>query len=136
MTMDRPVTFSLDGPHDPETTLAAASAIAEGVRYLNYATRPGQGGLKDPADAERLLADLVIAAERLPQLLGQVTVFLKARAATGELEDGAGLHPELLAERAELWLEAASARARDMGASIGKARQDIAGLSVRDGRDG
>ncbi|MEU4843265.1 hypothetical protein [Nocardia testacea] len=56
--------FPIDGPHTPETLIAASQAIAELWRYLGHATISGTRKiLTDPADAYTMVGALA-AAER------------------------------------------------------------------------
>jgi len=60
-----------DGPYSEQRTATAGRAVAELVRYLNYATR-GVAGLPDPAGAYLLLGSVATALQRLPQALDQI----------------------------------------------------------------
>lgn len=129
------ISLRTDGPHSPDHTKEVADLLAECVRYLNHATRPGQDGMRYPADADRLLGAAGTAAGRLPQLFQQVASFLKEQAASGTLEDAQGRDPELLAEQAEIWLDAAAGRALDMARSLGRACNSISLLSAKEDDD-
>jgi len=61
----------LDGPHQPDQVVTAARLVAELVRRLNRATRPGHA-LPSPGDLYGLLGGLTEAVAGLDQLLGQL----------------------------------------------------------------
>lgn len=60
-----------DGPHARGDVLLAATLTAELVRRLNNATR-SFAIFEEPADVAVILAQLVAAAERMPQLINQL----------------------------------------------------------------
>jgi hypothetical protein len=72
-----------DGPHSPAYTRDVGNVLAEAVRVMNYATLAEAPGLEYPSDADRLLRDVLTALDRLPQLLGQVRVWLDGQASAG-----------------------------------------------------
>lgn len=129
--------FSIDGPFSPEQTREAARKLAEGVRYLNHATHPGNdGGLESPTDAYDLLGELATAVQRLPQLASQVRGFLLARAARGDLGDDSGRIAEARIAQAGSSLLAAVTEAARLADTFGAAQQAVSGLYVKDGGGG
>ena len=127
--------FRTDGPHSPELTAAAATRAAEMVRFLNYASAPGSGGLGSPADVYDLLGSITVAVERLPQLLGQLQAFLDAQLASGRIGDDRGRDPVPLAWNAAAHLAGAQARAAEVTAELRAARNAIASLYAKGGTD-
>lgn len=87
MTSDTrpPLDLNPDTPHSPERTRQLADVAAEAIRTLNYATMIDRGGLDYPGDAYELLGTLGQLAARLPQLCGQVSAWLDAEQAAGNL---------------------------------------------------
>ena len=70
----------------PENVRKAANLAAEAIRYLNVATldRPREV-LRDPADVDRILADLETLGQRLPQLLDQLGARMTAETKAGRV---------------------------------------------------
>jgi hypothetical protein len=77
--------LSADAPHTPDRTRRAAELAAQAIRLLNHATRHDRGGLKYPADADRVTTELGILVSRLPQLLSQIAGWYEAEQAAGRL---------------------------------------------------
>jgi hypothetical protein len=79
--------LSVDGPHGPERTVAAARVIGEAVRFLNYATMPASGapGISYPGDVDEVLGAIQGAAGGLQQTLAQLGEALRRDLATGRL---------------------------------------------------
>lgn len=85
------ITLNPDGPHSPEYTRQVAAAVAEGVRVLNYATRDSEA-LQCPPDVDSVVQDLATTAQRLPQLLEQLSNWLGIDYAAGGVEVSHGPH--------------------------------------------
>jgi hypothetical protein len=84
--------WPLHGPYGEEHTVTAARAVAELVRYLNYATR-AVAGLPEPGSVYYLLGALTRALQGLPQALDQVVGrFAELAADPGAAIDDLG-HP-------------------------------------------
>ena len=115
--------------------MEAAALLAESVRYLNYASMTGSGGLEYPGDVYDLLGALYTATQRLPQLCDQLAVFLAAQAAAGHLADSKGRDPAIQAGMAADLLREAATRIPALTAHLQRAQNDIAGLYVKDGTD-
>jgi hypothetical protein len=79
------VELRTDGPHSPEYTRELGDGLAEIVRCLNYATRDVAPGLRYPRDADRLLRDITVALDRVPQLLEQIRAWLRSRSHAGRI---------------------------------------------------
>lgn len=78
---------SPDGPHDHELTRVIAAGIDEAARLLNYATMPGNNGLRYPSDVASVLGDLSAAASKLPQAMQQMRQWLADEVAAGHARD-------------------------------------------------
>jgi hypothetical protein len=122
------ITLKTDPPHAPQYTRQLAGAVAESVRCLNHATFTGADGLMSPADAESVLADLGIAATRLPQLFGQVKDFLMRQAGTGDLADSGGADVRERVAAAAYQLGRAHGAAGDLATALQRAQGAVSGL--------
>jgi len=78
------IDLSTDAPPEPATTLQLADTLAEIIRTLNHRTMHHEA-LGDPADAYRLLRDVILAVQRLPQLLVQDVRWVEAEHAAGRI---------------------------------------------------
>ena len=128
----RELTARLDGPHAAEHTTAAASLAAEAIRYLNYATGSHRAaGLEYPADAYSVAADLKLAAERMPQLFGQLDQWLYDEALAGRLamDDGSPVYDALA--RAGVSLKVAASLADALAVRLGEAQNALAAANGR-----
>lgn len=76
----------LGGPYTPETLAAAADLTAELVRRLNHATRRNMGGIRQPADADRLVQTVARTAAYLTELCGRLAERV------GDFEDQPGVY--------------------------------------------
>jgi hypothetical protein len=75
----------LAGTARSRTVGELARDVAEAVRALNHLTRPGVITLREPAELCEVVADLTCAAQRLPQLLGQLSTWLVTESRTNRL---------------------------------------------------
>lgn len=126
--------FHPDAPQRPELTVAAGEQVADLVRYLNHATRPGAGGLEYPADAYALLGSLSAAIGGLPQLLGQLSRFL-TRLHADRLRDDHGGNTDELVWMAHVQFGDANEHALRLMIALHAAQGAIAGLGVKGGGD-
>ena len=70
--------FSTNGPHTPESMIAAAEAIAELWRYLGHATISGTREiLTDPADAYTLTGALAAADRSSVDVLERLALYAR-----------------------------------------------------------
>jgi hypothetical protein len=129
------IEFNVDGPHSPERTAQVGQMFDDCSRYLCYATMHAKGGLKSPADAYTLLADLYAATGRFPQMCSQLEDFLRAQEATGRLYEAQGRGIAAQVDRAVLHLGQAADAARALTRALQAVQADIAGLGVKDGPD-
>lgn len=70
-----PLPEGIGGPAPDVDVHQAAELAAEAVRALNHLTG-SPGALEYPSDVHRILGSLNVLTARLPQLLGQLTLFL------------------------------------------------------------
>jgi len=120
------------GPHDDASITAMAQITAEAIRALNHATFPG-AALSEPATVYRVLGELAIAANRLPQLLTQLARWLDAEKTAGRLAHDSGSLDALYRVLARL--DEATRWAGLLGGALDDAQQATAGL-YRPGGDG
>lgn len=133
---DLTIPVSMDGPYSPEQTQQAARAVAEGIRYLNHCSHPGNdGGLEYPGDVYDLLGHLYTATGRLPQLLEQVAAFLQGQAEGGRTGDSNGRDPVNQSLIAGMHLEDAASSAGSLTERLQAAQNAISGLYAKDGSD-
>jgi hypothetical protein len=106
---------------------------AEAVRALGHLTRPGTGGLSEPAELCALVAELAALAGRLPQLLGQLLRWLADEQAADRLrvDPGSGdVDPAAAVAAAISELARAREHARDAGGALDAAQQILAHLGA------
>lgn len=78
------ITILTTAPADPATVTEYGDALPELVRALAHVTLHHEA-LDEPADADRLIRNIALAAGRLPQLLDQVSGWLEAEQAAGRI---------------------------------------------------
>lgn len=106
--------------------------IAELVRQLIYQTGGGESPeLEYPADLYSVVANLKIAAERLPQLFGQMARWLTAEHEAGRVDHDQGSDTGEYVGAVVEALERASQDAVTLGASLGTAHEVSAGLKAK-----
>lgn len=112
-------------------TQTPADTIAEGVRTLNYMT--GAGGsveLDYPADLAQVLANLEIAAQRLPQLFGQMATWLTDQHGAGLVAHDQGRDASEYGGAVAEALQRASQDAEILSAALDSAHQASSGLKA------
>ena len=125
------INLHVDGPHSPERTKEIADLLAECVRFLNYASMSGGGGLSDPADVYYVLGALYTGTQRLPQLFGQLATILDRQVAAGTLADNTGGDPAVLSAEAGYALATAAGAGDGLTTDLHDAQQAISGLYVK-----
>jgi hypothetical protein len=120
----------LDGPHDDEHTAAAADLAAECVRFLNYATGShAPAGLAFPSTVYSIAGNLGMAADRMPQLFDQLSIWLAAEDAAGMLAmDDRTPASEAVADAAGR-LAYASALAHQLGIALAGVQSALSALN-------
>jgi hypothetical protein len=115
-----------------------AEAAAKAIRSLNHATHPADDfpGLQYPSDLYRVLGELSLLCERLPQALRQLVRFLDRQLDANLIAIDAGTefagHPERAVTAVEVYLEDGIAAANDLQAALDAGRQAIAFASYRE----
>ena len=79
------IDLSTDAPPSPERTLQLADTLANLVRVLNHQTRHHEA-LRYPSDADRFLREIERAVSGFPQLLGQVSGWIRQEQDAGRIE--------------------------------------------------
>ena len=110
-------------------TVEHAATAAEAVRALNHLTL-GRGALGEPAELDRLVAELAIMAGRLPQLLRQLRGWLDAEQHAGRLRTDDTTDPARIVDRAAAELAEAGHAAHHLGRALDDAHQLLAHLAV------
>ena len=110
-------------------TVEHAATAAEAVRTLNHLTL-GRSALGEPAELDRLVAELAIMAGRLPQLLRQLRGWLDAEQHTGRLRTDNTTDPARTVDRAAAELTEAGHAAHHLRLALDDAHQLLAHLAV------
>jgi hypothetical protein len=116
-------------------TIDHAASAAEAVRALIHLTLD-QHALSEPAELDRLVAELAIMAGRLPQLLRQLGPWLDAEQHAGRLRSDNATDPAWIVDRAAAELATAGRAARGLGRALDDAHQLMAHLATKEARDG
>ena len=114
------ITLNTDGPREPGYVLEVAEGLAESVRVLCHLTRDHEA-LEHPAEAYQVACSLELMAERLPQLLEQLSRWYAARHAAGALRVTEGEYagqPGRAATAAMMRLGAAGISAESFGEDL------------------
>ena len=109
-----------------------AGAIAEDVRTLNYQTRAGAVELRYPSDLYDVIGELRTAAHRLPQLFGQMAVWLAGEHKAGRVVHANGADTSEYVEAVTEALGRAGADTEMLAAALGSAHDASSGLAVAD----
>ena len=124
----------LDAPIGVQGPGAAADLAAEAVRVVNRLTigspSPGLPGWEEVGDLYRVLGELRVLTERLPQALGQLARHLE-RPRDGiyyRSDSGTCEHVETLVTTAVVALEDAGRDVRQVGVSLNAAQSAVAHL--------
>lgn len=121
-----------DGPHSPEHTREVGQMFDDCSRLLTYASMGGKGGLKYPADAYALAADLYSATGRFRQICEQLEQFIRAQADSGCLYEARGRDVEVQRDTAAIHLDQAAGHAHALTMALQAFQADISGLGVRE----
>jgi hypothetical protein len=117
---------------DPQTqpsTVELADTAARAVRELNHRTR-GPDAFSGPAELYRLVAELVLLADGLPQLLNQVGRWLHAEHDADRVRSDNHADPGPTVWQATAHLADAGDAARDLARTLARAQQCLAHLGA------
>ncbi len=104
-----------------------AVTAAEAVRGLNHQTL-GRHILSEPAELARIVAELATMAQRLPQLLRQLSSWLNAEHDAGRIGSDDDLDAARVVDGAAAELAAARRTAHQLGQFLDSAHQQLAHL--------
>ena len=110
-------------------TVENAATAAEAVRELTHLTL-GRRALSEPAELDRLVAELATLAGRLPQLLRQLRGWLHTEHHNGRLRSDDTTDPARIVDRAAAELAEAGHAAHDLGRALDDAHQLLAHLAA------
>jgi len=122
----------LDALHDPGS---AAALAAEALRVVNHLTlaapSAGVAGWEEVGDLYRVLGELRLLTERLPQAIEQLSRHLQRPGGSGcyRSDDGTHKTPAMLVVRAVVALGAAQVGAQEVGTQLAAAQSAVAHLS-------
>ena len=115
------------------TTIDHADTAAEAVRALIHLTH-GQRALSEPAELDRLVAELAEMAGRLPQLLRQLHDWLDVEQQAGRVRSDNNTDPAQIVDRAADKLPQAGRAAHDLGQALDDTHQLLAHLATEPDR--
>jgi len=125
------VSLNTDAPPDNLYLLEVVEAAAECIHVANYQLR-SHAALESPAEADVMLASLMVMAARMPQLLDQAARWLEEEAGLGRLEVTSGkfaTRPGLAVRVARVSLDAAADRFGAAQRSLAAAHQVTATIA-------
>ena len=118
--------------NDPDTrpgTVELAQTAAQHVRELNHRTR-GPDAFTGPAQLYRLVGEIALLADGLPQLLNQLGRWLHAEHDADRVRSDDHADPGPAVDRATTHLADAGDTARDLAHTMACAQQHLARLSA------
>jgi hypothetical protein len=118
---------------DTTTAREVADQAAEAIRSLNYLTLPADDapGLEFPSDVYNIVANVKVAAQRMPQLFGQLSGWLAREHEAGQVGHDSGQDPERWLIQVSDALAEASTAARSLEDALNRAHNASAGLTGR-----
>ena len=118
---------------DTTTAREVADQAAEAIRSLNYLTLPAEGapGLEFPSDVYDIVAGVKIAAQRMPQLFGQLSDWLSHEYEADRVGHDSGEDPVVQLIEVNDALAAAAAAAQRLEDALNRAHNASAGLTGR-----
>lgn len=126
----------MTGPDDitcgeVDSAAALAGQAAEAIRSLNLETLPADGApaLTHPADVDSVIAGLMIMAQRLPQLLGQLAAYLEREHAAGRVGDDRRTDPAPTVAAVIGRLGQAAVEAAELAGTLERAQNTCAHLT-------
>lgn len=118
---------------ESRTPVQVADEIAEAVRTLNYMTGAGRSvELEYPGDLYSVVAELKIAAQRMPQLFDQMGRWLAAEHRAGRVAHDRGQDPSEYVDAVADALRRAGEDATTLAASLDTAHEMSSGLKAND----
>jgi hypothetical protein len=111
------------------STVEVAATAAQAVRELTHRTL-SLPALRGPAELDRLVAELAVMTDTLPQLLRQLSGWLGTQQHAGRLRSDNHTDPRALVDRATADLTNAEHAARQLSQALDNAHQHTAHLSA------
>ncbi len=121
--------YPLDGPHYPETVVAAARDVEHLVQFLTLATRH-PAIVDNPAYAATVIGALHHTTTMLFQLFGHLAQHADRWGGRPGLYDYRGTDPHVTASDAGLHLRGAAAASLPLAAQLGAAHEAVARLGI------
>ena len=121
-----------DGRPDMTSLRKTASAVAEGVAALSRMTLGPDDQLDGPADVRDVIGSLSLAVSRMPQILGQLAVFLEIEQVKGAVADDQGADARDYVREVSDALHRAGVDAEAMTAALDAAREACERVQVPD----
>ncbi|HEX3925212.1 MAG TPA: hypothetical protein VHY31_23230 [Streptosporangiaceae bacterium] len=115
---------------------AAAAAVADGIAALQDLTLGPGDELESPADVRDVLASLAQAMAQMPQMLGQLAVFVEIEHVKGGVADWPDTEAAGHVRAVSQALHRAGLDAETMAAALGAAMQACASLRASAPRGG
>jgi hypothetical protein len=115
---------------NPDALRATLSAAAESVRAANHQTLGGNGtpGLEFPSDVYDAIGNLKVLAERMPQLLHQLSLWLGEQNAAGKVGHDSRDDPGPFVARVRDALDTAELLSGDLAGALRAAQNESTGL--------
>lgn len=119
----------MSDPQTPPSTVELAATTAQAIRDLNHRTR-GPDAFPGPAELYRLVTELVLLVDGLPQLLNQLGRWLHAEHDADRVRSDNHADPGPTVSRATAHMADAGGAARELAHSLARAQQHLAHLGA------
>ena len=120
----------MNDPRTQYSKVELAETAARAVRELNHRTR-GPDAFTGPAQLYRLVGELVLLVDGLPQLLNQLGRWLHAELDADRVRSDNHADPEPTVTHATAQMIAAGDHARDLAHELARAQQHLAHLGTQ-----
>src|SRR6476620_5219347 len=117
----------MSDPQTPPSTVELVATTAQAIRELNHRTR-GPDAFPGPAELYRLVGELVLVVDGLPQLLNQLGRWLHAEHHADRVRSEAHADPGPSVTHAIAQMTDACDHARDLAHELARAQQHLAHL--------
>lgn len=117
---------------DPQQLRDALDSAAEAIRTANHLTQPVNGapGLEYPGDVYSAIGNLAILAQRMPQLLRQLSLWLGEQHAAGKVGHDARKDPGPCVAGVRSLLDDAETFAEELAVILGRAQSECSHLKA------
>jgi hypothetical protein len=117
----------MSDPQTPPSTTEVAATAAQAARELSHRTR-GPDAFTGPAELYRLVAELGLLVDALPQLVNQLGRWLTAEHDADRVQSDDSTDPGPTVTQATTQLANAGNNARDLAHALARAQQYLADL--------